>query len=200
MNNHLKEHLKSHLHAIRSVLTEEQLKEANEHLKQIYIVAKEATRPIVNITNPNGTPRNGELMQQVTELKEKTAHQSNLLTQLGRDKVKAEAELQRRITELEEDAKSQACLSAVEDHTQIKVKCMECSLHFTVFTWTPKNHNCRTLHCPECGQHNGHFIIWHEPGRGFICQNVPGKAQIVQMQPRLTRANCQLPPHKREPS
>lgn len=87
--------------------------------------------------------------------------------------------LQRRIAELEVVATAEGRFTDVEDHTQIKVKCMDCSLHFTLFTWSPETHSCKTLHCPECGQHHARFLVWKQKGRGFIFQNVPGNAQFV---------------------
>ena len=59
-------------------------------------------------------------------------------------------------------------------HTQIKAKCLSCSLHFIVCTEDPKRHSAQTLHCPECGQHEGNFVVWQEPSYQFIFQVVPG--------------------------
>jgi hypothetical protein len=36
------------------------------------------------------------------------------------------------------------------------------------------------LHCPECGQHSGQFIIYCEGVSGPIYEEVPGKAKLVQ--------------------
>ena len=63
--------------------------------------------------------------------------------------------------------------------TLVKVKCLACGLHFIVCTEYPDQHTIHTLHCPECGQHDGHYLVWQEPGRGFIFQHVPGKAARV---------------------
>ena len=58
--------------------------------------------------------------------------------------------------------------------TQVRVKCMECNLHFTVHTWYPERHTGTTLYCPECGQHEQHFITWLAEVEGYIFQYVPG--------------------------
>lgn len=68
----------------------------------------------------------------------------------------------------------------------IKVKCMQCSLHFMIATDSPEQHTNGSIHCPECGQHEGHFLVWAEPGKGFIFQHVPGQAQLI---------GCETPPN-----
>ena len=40
------------------------------------------------------------------------------------------------------------------------VKCMKCGLHFNVYTWYPDKHSRMSMHCPECGQNDGKFILW----------------------------------------
>lgn len=60
--------------------------------------------------------------------------------------------------------------------TEVKVKCMSCSLHFIILTWYPERHSVQTVICPECGQRNGGFIIWRQRAFGFIFQHVPGNA------------------------
>jgi hypothetical protein len=84
------------------------------------------------------------------------------------------------------------CEPAVTGNTTfdlLKLKCLACSLHFTLCTWYPERHRLDSLHCPECGQHAGDFIIWVETGQGFIFQHVPGKARLV--------ACCSSPGHSR---
>jgi hypothetical protein len=63
--------------------------------------------------------------------------------------------------------------------TLVKAKCLACGLHFSLCTWAPQRHGRASLHCPECGQHAGRFLVWAEPGRGLIFQHVPGKAPLV---------------------
>lgn len=57
-----------------------------------------------------------------------------------------------------------------------KIKCLECDPHFTVYTFYPDRHGLESLHCPECGQNSGHFMIWWQKEPGFIFQTVPGSA------------------------
>lgn len=63
-----------------------------------------------------------------------------------------------------------------ETYTRIKAKCMACSLHFVICTWYPENHTEQSLYCPECGQHQGRFLVWREKVTGFIFNEVPGHA------------------------
>ena len=72
-----------------------------------------------------------------------------------------------------------AMVSGESTFTFIKAKCLACHLHFTLCTWTPDRHGPDSLYCPECGQHTGQFVIWAEPGAGFIFQHVPGKAPLM---------------------
>ena len=58
--------------------------------------------------------------------------------------------------------------------TQVRAKCMECGLHFTVHTWYPEEHAGTTLYCPECGQHEQRFMTWVVEVEGYIFQHVPG--------------------------
>ena len=64
-------------------------------------------------------------------------------------------------------------------YTRIKAKCLDCSLHFVVCTWTPERHRAESLYCPECGQHQGHFILWKEEVNGAILEEVPGNATLL---------------------
>lgn len=68
-------------------------------------------------------------------------------------------------------------VSSMPLFTLKKAKCMRCSLHFMLCTWEPSRHSAATLHCPECGQHQGGFLVWEQLERGFIFQFVPGSAQ-----------------------
>lgn len=61
-------------------------------------------------------------------------------------------------------------------YMQKKVKCLDCSLHFTIHSWKPEGHKAKDLHCPECGQSRGHFIVWAQQKFGFIFDEVPGRA------------------------
>ena len=63
---------------------------------------------------------------------------------------------------------------------KVKAKCMNCGLHFVLCTVEPERHGAATIHCPECGQHRGYFMVWQEvPKEILICQLVPGHDQLV---------------------
>ena len=74
-------------------------------------------------------------------------------------------------------------------YTQLRVKCMDCGLHFVICTdypdWWQKKVTGRQrqtpMYCPECGQHLGKFVIWQAEVQGFIFQAVPG--DTVDYQP-----------------
>lgn len=90
--------------------------------------------------------------------------------QLSQAKCNLESQrdsLQHRIEKLEAEVLKHPVYSSGDGHTQIKSKCLECGLHFMLFTWTPEEHGAHTLTCPECGQSDGQFIIWHEEGQGM---------------------------------
>jgi hypothetical protein len=60
---------------------------------------------------------------------------------------------------------------------RVKAKCLVCSLHFVLCSWHPERHNAKSLHCPECGQHEGQFLTWQEQVTGTVGQEVPGNAK-----------------------
>ena len=63
------------------------------------------------------------------------------------------------------------------DSYEVPIKCNNCGLHFTVWTWDEDWGKERDPHCPECGS-TAHFIIW--PAKvidGFIFQKVPGESE-----------------------
>ncbi len=62
--------------------------------------------------------------------------------------------------------------------TQKKAKCLACGLHFIVCSWHKDKHDSSSLHCPECGQSSGNFLVWSQQKFGFIFEDVPGKANI----------------------
>jgi len=70
-------------------------------------------------------------------------------------------------------------LSANPSFTQVKAKCLNCSLHFIVCTDSPERHSAATLICPECAQCQGRFLLWYQRMFGFIFQVVPGRQQSV---------------------
>jgi len=70
-------------------------------------------------------------------------------------------------------------LSANPHYTAIKAKCMNCGLHFIVYSSEPERHSGETLYCPECGNHGGGFLTWYQKIFGFIFQMVPGSGQSV---------------------
>ena len=68
-----------------------------------------------------------------------------------------------------------------------KIKCLQCQLHFMICTWEGDRHNASNIFCPECGQHQGHFIIWVQKQLGFIFQQVPGRAAVYDFKlPHMT--------------
>ncbi len=60
----------------------------------------------------------------------------------------------------------------------VKAKCLACGLHLVLCTDRPDEHRRRSLHCPECGQAAGAFVVWLEEAAGFIWQMVPGGAAL----------------------
>lgn len=71
------------------------------------------------------------------------------------------------------------------EYWRVKAKCMQCSLHFLLCTWSPEQHSASTLHCPECGQHAGNFMVWREQAPGYIFETVPGKHDEWLEMPRI---------------
>ena len=59
-------------------------------------------------------------------------------------------------------------------YTQYRIKCGACGLHFIICTDYPESHATTTMYCPECGQHDGKFMVWQCEVEGFIFQAVPG--------------------------
>jgi len=71
---------------------------------------------------------------------------------------------------------------------RVKAKCLNCSLHFMLCTWKPARHCAASLFCPECGQHNGNFLVWREEvPSGVIYEEVPGHHTAGWEGPRLVR-------------
>jgi len=65
-----------------------------------------------------------------------------------------------------------------------KVKCLNCSLHFAVYSWR-KTLPIRNYCCPEC-QHpfySGKYVWWRERHVGQIYQQLPGNAEDVETVP-----------------
>lgn len=63
-------------------------------------------------------------------------------------------------------------------YTQVKIKCLNCGLHFIICTWDKDRHSNKTIHCPECGSHNGAYLVWIQEKPGFIFEDVPGNAML----------------------
>jgi predicted nuclease with TOPRIM domain len=61
----------------------------------------------------------------------------------------------------------------------VKAKCLACSLHFLVASWEPDKHDGSTLHCPECGQNGGAFLVWKDTVRGFIFELIGGSSPLA---------------------
>ena len=134
------------------------------------------------------------LEREVAALRQERGRHGALATELAAARSSAQnlegrnAALAARLRASEERAEAlQARLRACEaatvtgdsTFTLVKVKCLGCSLHFTLHTWESGRHTLHSLHCPECGQHAGQFMLWAEPGPGLICQHVPGRAPLV---------------------
>lgn len=71
-------------------------------------------------------------------------------------------------------------MSQFGNHQQVKCKCLKCGVHFVVCTWHAEKHATESLHCPECGQHEGLFCLWREDVPAPICTVVPGAAMLSQ--------------------
>lgn len=64
---------------------------------------------------------------------------------------------------------------------QIKMKCLDCNLHFIVMSDNPEwfdDH--RLAYCPECGSTRPK-IVWQSHVSGFIYEHVPGSSVLVSM-------------------
>lgn len=72
----------------------------------------------------------------------------------------------------------QKLVKTTAKYIEKKVKCMKCGLHFTIFSWNAALHRASTLHCPECGQSEGLFLVWAQLQFGFIFQKVPGNSSM----------------------
>jgi len=66
-----------------------------------------------------------------------------------------------------------------DNHIRLKAKCLDCGLHFIVCTWYQEKHSKETLHCPECGQHDGDFLTWAEAIAEPIWGTVPGQSSVT---------------------
>ena len=84
-----------------------------------------------------------------------------------------EAEIIRLRSELSVSGIRLAGARSGEFHV-VKVKCLECHLHFMLCTWHVGRHESANLHCPECGQNQGSFLIWRDRVKGFIFELIPG--------------------------
>jgi hypothetical protein len=61
----------------------------------------------------------------------------------------------------------------------IKIKCLECDLHFIVLTWHKENVRARAYHCPECGC-VGRQVRWVEETKQEIFELHPDRALPLQ--------------------
>lgn len=59
------------------------------------------------------------------------------------------------------------------ENREVGVKCMNCDLHFTIWTMYAGRHTPRSLHCPECGAHNAKFLTIETPLKEYIFQMCP---------------------------
>jgi hypothetical protein len=61
----------------------------------------------------------------------------------------------------------------------VKAKCLACSLHFLLATWEPDKHDRTTLYCPECGQHEGSYLVWKDSVHGYIFELIGGSSPLA---------------------
>ena len=61
--------------------------------------------------------------------------------------------------------------------TIYSMKCMNCGLHFNIYTWYPERHSIDSIFCPECGL-QGKFIIWKSVVGDPIFRHVPYSNQL----------------------
>ncbi len=80
----------------------------------------------------------------------------------------------------EEDARS-SFEDPERNTTVFGCKCTACGLHFNVYTWEPERHKVNTLYCPECGQHEGRFIMWRHDTDEPIFRHVPGDGIMFEL-------------------
>jgi len=73
----------------------------------------------------------------------------------------------------------ESIVPTIETFIEKKAKCIPCGLHFILCTWHGERHNAQNIYCPECGQSEGKFLVWQQKKFGFICLDVPGKANLV---------------------
>ncbi|QIB69296.1 HNH endonuclease [Aminipila butyrica] len=76
----------------------------------------------------------------------------------------------------------QGLIGTIPTYTQVKVKCLNCGLHFIICTWDKERHTNKTIHCPECGANNGRNLVWIQEKPGFIFEDVPGNAMLCGME------------------
>ncbi|MDW7551543.1 HNH endonuclease [Pseudoalteromonas peptidolytica] len=99
--------------------------------------------------------------------------------------------LESKGSELEVTAKGiefvESIVPTTETFVEKKAKCVSCGMHFIMCTWHDERHNASNIHCPECGQSDGNFLVWSEKKFGLIFQDVPGKANLIDMPSSLIR-------------
>lgn len=76
----------------------------------------------------------------------------------------------------------QGLIRDIPTYTQMKVKCLNCGLHFIICTWYKDRHTNKTIYCPECGLHNGANLVWMQEKPGFIFEDVPGQAMLCNLE------------------
>lgn len=77
--------------------------------------------------------------------------------------------------------------------------CNNCGLHFNLYSWVPDRQRCDSIHCPECGQHEGAFqhyraqisestaLSLDHPGEVFRHCPAPGYAMMNDSNRKLRR-------------
>ena len=59
-----------------------------------------------------------------------------------------------------------------------KIKCLECSLHFSVYSW---KEDWRPTHCPECGNSGRLYLQWLSQTEKQGYEFVPGESELVYL-------------------
>lgn len=174
-----KDNFKSAIAKMREAIDPEQV----SLLDQIDRYNGELRRQSANLRS-----RIDELQGIVTTQRSKINDMTRFQEQIGRlEKQLASREQERKqlaseIDELRKIVPEWREIDESSSFINVKVKCLRCGLHFILCTWEPERHRAATIHCPECGQHHGHFMVWQAvPEEELIFQLVPGEDALVEM-------------------
>jgi hypothetical protein len=156
-----------------SVLPAEGKKFAGDALETVERFAGSLRREKSALKRENETYRN-----HLATLKERIGKEKSELASLDRRKREQRSEYERLLMQAyEEGIRLPGAKVPGAEFSVIKAKCLACSLHFLVCTDSPERHSSETLYCPECGQHDGGFLVWSDKVNGFIFELVPGRSE-----------------------